>query len=106
MYATPSYIDRMRERIDGIVGQREAAAATQALLDVLDRRALAHDGSQVLLEHFGQSTISRRSAGWVLTAPMGKAGVYAARAVMFAVWQATKVQKPAPAIHVRTSRPA
>ena len=104
VHATPSYIDRMKERIDGIVGQREAAAATQTLLDVLDRRALAHDGNQVLLEHFGQSTISRRSAGWVLTAPMGKSGVYAARAVMFAVWQASKVQKPAPMIYVRSPR--
>ena len=101
VYATPSYIDRMKQPIDGIVGQREAAAATQALLDVLDRRALAHDGSQTLHEHFGQSVISRRQAGWTLTAPMGKAGVYAARAVMFAVWQASKVQKPAPMIHVR-----
>ena len=101
VYATPSFIDRMRERIDGLVGQREAVAATQTLLDVLDRRALAHLDDQVLLEHFATSTISRRSAGWVLTAPMGSSGVYAARATMFAIWQAAKTAKPIPAIHVR-----
>lgn len=104
VYATPSYIDRMRQRIDGIVGQREAAAATQALLDAFDRRLIAHDGSIVLREHIAQSTISKRQAGWVLSAPMGQAGVYAARAVMFAVWQASKLQKPAPAIHSRSAR--
>ena len=101
LYATPSFIDRIPERIDGIVGQREAAAATQTLLDAFDRRQLAHDGNQTLLEHLGQSTISRRQAGWTLAAPMGKAGVYAARAVMFAVWQASKIQKPSAAVHVR-----
>jgi phage terminase large subunit-like protein len=101
LYATPSFIDRIPERIDGIVGQREAAAATQTLLDAFDRRQLAHDGNQTLLEHLGQSTISRRQAGWTLAAPMGKAGVYAARAVMFAVWQASKIQKPSASVHVR-----
>ena len=75
--------------------------ATQALIDLIDRRVLAHDGSLVLREHFRQATISKRQGGWVLTAPMGKAGVYAARAVMFAAWAASKVQKPAPAIHIR-----
>ncbi len=105
VFATPSFIDRITERIDGIVGQREAAAATQALLDAFDRKAIAHDGNQTLLEHIGHSTIARRQAGWTLAAPMGKAGVYAARAVMFAVWQASKVQKPAAAVHVRR-RPA
>jgi phage terminase large subunit-like protein len=104
VHATPSYIDRMRQRIDGIVGQREAVAATQALLDAWDRRMIAHDGNATLREHFAQSTIARRQAGWVVSAPMGQAGVYAARAVMFAVWQASKVQKPAPAIYSRAQR--
>ena len=38
----------------------------------------------------------------------GKIGdsVHGARAVMFAVWMATKVSKPAPVIHTRTSRRA
>lgn len=99
--ATPSYIDRLRQPFDQIVGQREAAAATQALLDAFDRRLIRHDGSTVLAEHVAQSTISRRSAGWVLTAPQGKGGVYAARAVMFAVAQATKRPKPTPIIHAR-----
>jgi hypothetical protein len=98
--ATPSYRERLRTPFD-MVGQREAPMATQALIDLIDRRVLAHDGSLVLREHFRQATISKRQGGWVLTAPMGKAGVYAARAVMFAAWAASKVQKPAPAIHIR-----
>lgn len=98
---TPGYRDRLTQHIDGIVGQREAPAATQNLLDLFDRRAIRHDGSQVLQEHFANATISRRQQGWVLAAPMGKGGVYAARAVMFAAAQATKTQKPRPVIHVR-----
>ena len=91
---TPGYVDRLRERFDTLVGQREAAAATQNLLDLFDRRAIRHDGSQVLQEHFAASTISRRQGGWVLTAPMGKGGVYAARAALFAMAQACKTPKP------------
>jgi hypothetical protein len=91
---TPGYVDRLRERFDSLVGQREAAAATQNLLDLFDRRAIRHDGSQVLQEHFAASTISRRQGGWVLTAPMGKGGVYAARAALFAMAQACKTPKP------------
>lgn len=102
--ATPSYIDRLRERFDQLVGQREAAAATQQLLDLWQREIIRHDGNPVLLEHVSASTISRRSAGWVLTAPMGRGGVYAARAVMFAVAQASKVPKPAPRVHSRGAR--
>ncbi|CAB4191156.1 Terminase large subunit, Lambdalikevirus-type [uncultured Caudovirales phage] len=91
---TPGYVDRLKERFDGLVGQREAAAGTQNLLDLFDRRAIKHDGSQTLLEHFGSSTISRRQQGWVLSAPMGRNGVYAARAVMFAAAQASKTPRP------------
>lgn len=99
--ATPTYVERLTERFDSLVGQREAAAATQTLLDLFDRRSLRHDGSQILQEHFASSTISRRQAGWVLTAPMGRGGVYAARAVMFALWQAAKTPRPAPMIRAR-----
>ena len=99
--ATPGYVDRLTERFDSLVGQREAAAATQTLLDLFDRRNIRHDGSQVLQEHFASSTISRRQAGWVLTAPMGRGGVYAARAVMFALWQAAKTPRPAPMVRAR-----
>jgi hypothetical protein len=91
---TPGYVDRLRERFDTLVGQREAAAATQNLLDLFDRRAIRHDGSQILQEHFAASTISRRQGGWVLTAPMGRGGVYAARAALFAMAQACKTPKP------------
>jgi len=101
---TPSYRDRLTAHVDSLVGQREAPAATQNLLDLFDRRAIRHDGSQVLQEHFANATISRRQAGWVLAAPMGKGGVYAARAVMFAAAQAVKTQKPKPMIHVRNRR--
>jgi hypothetical protein len=91
---TPGYVDRLRERFDTLVGQREAVAATQNLLDLFDRRAIRHDGSQILQEHFAASTISRRQGGWVLTAPMGRGGVYAARAALFAMAQACKTPKP------------
>lgn len=101
---TPAYVERLTQRIDSMVGQREAPAATQNLLDLFDRRAIRHDGSQVLQEHFANATISRRQAGWVLSAPMGKGGVYAARAVMFAAAQAAKTQKPRPMVHVRNRR--
>lgn len=98
---TPGYVDRLEQRFDTLVGQREAAAATQTLLDLFDQKAIRHDGSQVLQEHFGCSTISRRQSGWVLTAPMGKSGVYAARASLFALWQAAKTPRPAPMIVTR-----
>ena len=98
---TPGYVDRLTQRFDELVGQREAAAATQNLLDLFDRRAFAHDNSPVLLEHFYNSNISRRQGGWVLTAPMGRGGVYAARAVLFAAAQASKTPKPMAMIRSR-----
>jgi phage terminase large subunit-like protein len=98
---TPGYVDRLEQKFDTLVGQREAAAATQNLLDLFDQKAIRHDGSQILQEHFGASTISRRQGGWVLTAPMGKGGVYAGRAVLFALWQAAKTPRPAPMIRTR-----
>ena len=102
--ATPGYVDRMKEKIDSLVGQREAVAATQNLLDLFDRRKIQHDGSQVLQEHFANASISKRQGGWVLTAPMGRNGVYAARALMFAAAQATKA--PAPVAMIRTRKRA
>ena len=101
---TPGYVDRLQERFDTLVGQREAAAATQNILDMFDRRAIKHDGSEILLEHFAQSTISKRQGGWVLSARIGHGGVYAARAVMFAAAQASKAPKARPVIHSRTRR--
>ena len=98
---TPGYVDRLKERFDSLVGQREAAAGTQTLLDLFDRRAIKHDGSQTLLEHFSSSTISRRQQGWVLSAPMGRNGIYAARAVMFAASQAAKAPRPVAMIRTR-----
>jgi phage terminase large subunit-like protein len=98
---TPGYVDRLKERFDSLVGQREAAAGTQTLLDLFDRRAIKHDGSQTLLEHFSSSTISRRQQGWVLSAPMGRNGIYAARAVMFAASQAMKAPRPVAMIRTR-----
>jgi phage terminase large subunit-like protein len=99
--ATPGYTSRLRAPIDHLVGNREAAAATQNLLDLFDRRAIKHDGSQILREHLSATTVSKRQGGWVITAPMGRGGVYAARAVMFATWQASKIPSPAPMIKSR-----
>lgn len=101
LHATPAYIDRLRQHIDGIVGSREASAATQTMLDLFDRGVLAHDESKVLLDHLQRSRLSKREGRWVLVAPRGESGIHAARAVMFATWQASKVQKPAPMIHTR-----
>ncbi len=98
---TPGYLDRIEAHIDQVVGQREAATATQNLLDLFDRRAIAHNGDQVLREAFAASTISRRQGGWVITAPMGGRGVYAARAVMFACAMASKTPKPVAMIRSR-----
>lgn len=98
---TPTYAERLRERFDSLVGQREAATATKVLLDLFDQKLIRHDGSQILQEHFGASTISKRQGGWVMTAPMGRGGVYAARAVMFAVAEAAKRPKPVPTIYTR-----
>jgi hypothetical protein len=98
---TPTYAERLRERFDGLVGQREAVTATKVLLDLFDQKLIRHDGSQILQEHLGATTISKRSGGWVMTAPMGRGGVYAARAVMFAVAEAAKTPKPVPMIHTR-----
>lgn len=98
---TPGYAERLTFRFDTLVGQREAPAATRNLLDLFDQGLIRHDGSQVLQEHFAASTISKRQGGWVLTAPMGRGGVYAARAVMFALAQAVKAPKATPIIHTR-----
>ena len=98
---TPGYVDRLQERFDELVGQREAAAATQNILDLFDRRALLHEDSETLLEHFTQSNISKRQGGWVMSARMGHGGVYAARAVMFAAYQAAKTPRPMARIHTR-----
>ena len=98
---TPGYVDRLQQRYDELVGQREAAAATQNMLDLFDRRAILHEDSETLLEHFTQSNISKRQGGWVMSARMGHGGVYAARAVMFAASQASKAPKPVARIHSR-----
>jgi len=100
---TPGYVDRLRQKFDALVGQREAVSATQVLQDLFSRQQLRHDGSQVLQEHFANSKISQRQGGWVLTAPMGRNGVYAARAVMFAVSQAAKA--PRSVATIRSRRP-
>jgi hypothetical protein len=104
LHVTPGYVDRIKAHIDGLVGQREAVPATQNLLDLFDRKGLAHDGNPMLLEQFAASTIARRQQGWVLSAPQGTSGVYAARAVMFAVAQASK--SPRPVAMIRTRRRA
>lgn len=101
LYATPTYVDRLRQHIDGLVGSREASAATQTLLDLFERGVIAHDGSPVLLDHLHRARLSKREGRWMLVAPRGQSGIHAARAVMFAAWQASKVQKPAPMIHTR-----
>lgn len=98
---TPGYAERLTQRFDTLVGNREAGPGTQTLLDLFDRRLIRHDGNRVLREHFGNSTISKRQGGWTLTAPMGRGGVYAARAVMFAAHQASKTPRPLAAIRVR-----
>jgi hypothetical protein len=98
---TPGYVDRLQERFDELVGQREAAAATQNILDLFDRRAILHEDSETLLEHFTQSNISKRQGGWVMSARMGHGGVYAARATMFAAYQASKTPRPMARIHTR-----
>jgi Phage Terminase len=98
---TPGYVDRLHERFDELVGQREAVAGTQSLLDLFDRRAILHDGGLVLREHLAASRISKRDAGWVLSSAMGAGPSYAARAVMFAAAQATKRQRPTAIIHSR-----
>jgi len=100
---TPTYVDRLRQKFDTLVGQREAVSATQILQDLFSRKQLRHDGSQVLQEHFANSSISRRQGGWVLTVPMGRNGIYAARAVMFAVSQAAKT--PRAIATIRSRRP-
>ena len=98
---TPGYVDRLQERFDELVGQREAVFGTQLLLDLFDRRAILHDGGLVLREHLAASRISKRDAGWVLSSAMGAGPSYAARAVMFAAAQATKRQRPTAIIHSR-----
>jgi phage terminase large subunit-like protein len=103
---TPGYVDRIREKFDDLVGQREAVVATQILVDLFSRLQIRHDGSQILQEHFGNSTISQRQGGWVITAPMGRSGIYAGRAVMFAVSQASKTPRSVAMIRSRRPRRA
>jgi phage terminase large subunit-like protein len=98
---TPGYVDRLRQKFDALVGQREAVSATQVLQDLFSRQMLRHNGSQVLQEHFANSKISMRQGGWTLTAPMGRQGIFAARAVMFAVSQAAKAPRSVATIRSR-----
>jgi hypothetical protein len=100
---TPSYIDRLTSHTDAIVGQREAQIATQVMLDAFNRCTIRHDGDPALLDQFTRSTISKRSGGWVLSSVAGSGGVYAARAVMFALAQITKQPKPRPMIYSRSA---
>jgi hypothetical protein len=100
---TPSYIDRLTSHSDAIVGQREAQIATQVMLDAFNRCTIRHDGDPALLDQFTRSTISKRSGGWVLSSVAGSGGVYAARAVMFALAQITKQPKPRPLIYSRSA---
>lgn len=103
VHVTPTYLDRLQSHVDQVVGQREAANATPVLLDAWNRGIIRHDGSPQLLDQFTRSTISKRSGGWILSTPAGSGGVYAARAVLFAIAQITKQPKPRPVIY---SRPA
>jgi hypothetical protein len=98
---TPGYVDRLRQHFDDLVGQREAVAGTQNIIDLFDRRAILHNGDLMLHEHFANSSIAKRQAGWVLSSSMGAGGSYAARAVMFAAAQASKTPKPVAVIHSR-----
>ena len=101
---TPGYVDRLKQKFDGLVGQREAVSATQVLQDLFSRQQLRHNGSQVLQEHFANSKISQRQGGWVLSAPMGRNGIFAARAVMFAVSQAAKTPRSVATIYTSKYR--
>jgi hypothetical protein len=103
---TPGYVDRLRSRADGIVGQREAVTATQVLMDLFNRRLIRHDGSRLLQEQLFGTTIAKRQHGWVMTAPRGSGGVHAARAAMFAVWDASKAPRPVAMVRSRSRRGA
>jgi hypothetical protein len=98
---TPGYVDRLRERFDGLVGQREAVSATQVLQDLFSRKQIRHDGNIILQEHFAATRIGHRQGGWVLTAPMGSSSIYAARATMFAISQAAKTPRAMASIRSR-----
>jgi phage terminase large subunit-like protein len=103
---TPGYADRLRTRFDGMVGQREAVVATQVLMDLFNRRLIRHDGASLLREQIFGTTIAKRQHGWVMTSPKGSGGVHAARAVMFAAWDASKAPRPVAVIRSRSRRGA
>lgn len=102
--ATPGYVDRLRSVIDQLVGNREAVSGTQVILDLFERKMIRHDGHETLHQHLLGTTIARRQAGWTMTAPQGRGGVYAARAVMFAAWQATKTPRPTAVVRAHRRR--
>lgn len=101
---TPAFIERLGTQVDSIVGQREATAATQVLLDAFDRHQVRHNGALALREQLTATHISRRQGGWVLSSPAGRGGVYAARAAMFAIWEASKAPRPVPMIRAHKRR--
>lgn len=100
VWVTPSYLNRVRFNIDGTVGAGQVGTATATLLDAFGSGTIAHDGSAHLEEHLFRAELIKHDNAYKL---VGKGDVHAhgARAVMFAVWKAAQVQKPAPAIHVR-----
>ena len=99
--ATPSYGDRLTRDASHLVGQREAVAGTQALIDLISRRVVAHDGDPILAEHIYRSVISRRQAGWSITGKKSLGASHGARALLFAVSEATKRAAPTAAVITR-----
>ena len=99
--ATPSYGDRLTRDASHLVGQREAVAGTQALIDLISRGVIVHDGDPVLAEHIYRSVISRRQSGWSITGKKSLGASHGARALLFAVSEATKRAAPTAAVITR-----
>jgi hypothetical protein len=100
LYITPSYIDRITSQHQGMVGHGQAPAATAALLHAFSEGLISHDASPLLEDQLFLADVKKLDGAYYLVG-RGQVSAHGARAVMFAVWQASKVQKPAPKVHVR-----
>jgi len=86
-----------------VLGRRESAAHTAAMLRAFRDGAVAHDGDEVLRQQLSRTRIANTQDGHRLVATAGAVDTCAARAVMYAIGEATKTPTPTPMV-VSTKR--
>lgn len=84
-----------------VLGRRESAAHTAAMLRAFRDRTVKHDGDEVLRQQLSRTRIANTQDGHRLVAAAGAVDTCAARAVMYAIGEATKSPAPTPMVASR-----